>query len=118
LDSSQRAYAIYYDGKHVGNCGLKNFDTDNSYCELWIYIGEITMRGRGIAKYAVQKLKTLAKDEFKFNSIYLHVDKKNHVAKCLYTANGFEEVVERLMPPWQSLENDVLKMVCNLCDAQ
>lgn len=55
-DETQRMFAIYYEGEHVGNIGLKNVDLKNKNAESWIYLGEVEYRGKGIARKALEEL--------------------------------------------------------------
>ena len=104
-----RVYAIYYIDKHVGNCGLKNINIDKSSCELWIYIADISARGKGLAKNSVLNLITKAKYELSCSIIYLHVSKSNFAAIRLYNSTGFNHVNELLKEPWANRE-DIQKM--------
>src|SRR4030066_2342495 len=55
-DPAQRVYAILSEGRHVGNCGVKNISLTNKEGELWIYIGDPRMRRKGIASHATRLL--------------------------------------------------------------
>ena len=106
----QRAYAIYHFDTHVGNCGLKNIDTKEGCCELWIYVADISVRRRGVAKKSIIKLIMNAQSEFSCNEIYLHVSKLNHAAVNLYKATGFNYVDKPLKYPWHN-KKDIHQMV-------
>lgn len=104
-DSTQRVYAIFWGNKHIGNCGLKNIKLKKEG-ELWIYIGEPKMRGKGIGKQSTQ---SLLDKGFGMNLkvIYLHVGRANTVARNLYKALGFKEV-SVLVGEW--IGREVLRM--------
>jgi RimJ/RimL family protein N-acetyltransferase len=55
-DPTQRVYAVLAGDEHVGNCGLKNLSPLKTEGELWIYIGEPSMREKGIGKHATELL--------------------------------------------------------------
>jgi len=113
-DSTQRIYAIYFMGQHVGNCGLKNINQTQSFCELWIYIGDAGSLGKGVANASIQAIKNIARNEEIAKSIYVHVSKKNLRAIRLYLATGFNKVYTQLSAPWQGRDDEIQKMVCSL----
>lgn len=113
-DNTQRVYAIYYEGRHVGNCGLKNIDVTNAESELWIYLGDEAERGKGVAKAAIKELQHTARLELKCKRMYLHVAKDNLPAVHLYVATGFVPSRTPLTHPWENRDGDVQKMECIL----
>lgn len=113
-DHSQRVYAIYFGRQHVGNCGLKNIDFTDAACELWIYLGDDHMRRKGVATSAVKILKEIAAQKLQCRSIYLHVNRSNEPAVRLYRSTGFIASEDALLPPWDSRDADMQKMVCLL----
>ncbi len=62
-DETQKMFAIVYEGEHVGNIGLKNIDFKNRKAESWIYLGEVSHRGKGIARKALEGLSGKMKGE-------------------------------------------------------
>ena len=110
----EQVYSIYYFSKHIGNCGLKNIDSDSSSCEIWIYIADLSVRGRGLAKKVVNKLLTKAKTDLSIDMVYLHVAKPNLKAIGLYESTGFHEAKGLLKAPWEHQEKEILKMECLL----
>lgn len=90
-DSSQIIKAIICDNTHCGNCGLKNIDHVNKKAELWIYIGETNMQGKGIAQNAVLSLLKFSVDNLLLHKIYLHVADFNGKAIHIYRKCGFKE---------------------------
>ena len=105
----QSAYAIYYLDKHIGNCGLKNIDIENCSSELWIYLADEDVRGKGMAKKCVIDLLLKAKNEYSGRLVYLHVSRSNVAALGLYYAVGFVDVQKPLDHPWTG-RDDIKKM--------
>ena len=113
-NNSTRIFAIYYEYEHVGNCGLKNIDQINADCELWIYLGDQTKKGKGIATAAVESLKIFAKKELKSKKIYLHVSVNNLIATKLYLSTGFSKSNFGLSEEWLKLNEEMQRMECLL----
>jgi RimJ/RimL family protein N-acetyltransferase len=90
-DSSQSVFAIFWKDIHCGNCGYKNISKQDRKAELWIYIGERDLRGKGIGVKAVKKLLDKGFYDFKFEKIYLHVASFNNEAIKLYKYFNFVE---------------------------
>ena len=109
-DPKQRVYSIFHFGEHVGNCGLKNIDQENRKSEIWIYLANLSARGRGVAKRAVEKLLTKAKNELFSTEVYLHVVKTNCRAIQFYKNNGFYETRVPLEGRWKGRDADILHM--------
>ena len=108
---TQHVYAILVEDVHVGNCGLKNISLSKKEGELWIYIGDASMRGKGIGKYATELLLGKGFDIFSFEMIYLHVAEFNIVAWKLYKQLGFIEFpLLKDVNEWKSHETKVLRM--------
>jgi UDP-2,4-diacetamido-2,4,6-trideoxy-beta-L-altropyranose hydrolase len=105
----QNAYAIYYLDKHVGNCGIKNIDIENGSCELWIYLADENVRGKGVAKKSVVALLMKAKNEYACRLVYLHVSISNAAAIRLYHSVGFVDDQKRIDHPLAK-RDDIKKM--------
>ncbi len=88
----QRVYAILSEGRHVGNCGFKNIMPSKQGGELWIYIGDFSMHGQGIGKYATQLLIQEGFESLGLTMIYVHVADFNTIARKMYQQIGFYEV--------------------------
>ena len=108
-DPTQRAFTIYYLGRHVGNCGLKNIH--GGQAELWLYIGEESKRGKGYGKLACAKLLSEATD-LQLHRLYLHVLSSNHPAIRLYEALGFRAVEMDAIDEnqWRQRNLEILRM--------
>ena len=111
-DSSQAVFAIKADNIHIGNCGLKNISNLDKKAELWIYIGESSMRMKGIGGKALRLLINKAFKEFSLKKIVVHVADFNVGAIKMYEKAGFHRV--RLSPEdidtWSDSGCDILKM--------
>lgn len=87
-DSTQQIFAIIFQGKHVGNIGIKNIDNTHQKAESWIYIGEKSFKGKGIAKEAyLQLFETL---KLSFRKIYCHIADFNISSIKLHQGVGFK----------------------------
>ncbi len=110
-DPTQHIYVVLTESVHVGNCGLKNISSAQKEGELWIYIGDPAMRGKGISKYATELLLREGFEVLGFEMIYLHVAEFNTVARRLYKRLGFIEVsLLRDADEWANRESKVLRM--------
>lgn len=110
-DPTQYIYAVLTRSVHVGNCGLKNISLSKKEGELWIYIGDPSMRGKGISKYAAELLLGEGFEVLGLEMIYLHVAEFNTVARRLYKRLGFIEVsLLRDADEWANRESKVLRM--------
>jgi RimJ/RimL family protein N-acetyltransferase len=88
-DARQRAYAITLDGKHIGNCGLKHIDHDKAEAEMWLYLGESTLRGNGYGQQALELMLREANDSLGVRMVVAHVAHHNLRAQALYRRVGF-----------------------------
>lgn len=90
-DARQRIFSIYLGDHHVGNAGLKNLDPRSGDAELWLYLGEEDLRGRGIGARAVRGLERILWESGGFRKLYLHVGRSNAAALRLYRSAGFAD---------------------------
>jgi RimJ/RimL family protein N-acetyltransferase len=86
-DKSQRISAIYFKDLYVGNIGLKYIDKLNNNTETWIYIGDISMKGKGIGTNAYKQLCDNLRNDF--HKIYAHVADFNLSSIKMYKKAGF-----------------------------
>ena len=86
-DKSQEIKAIYFNDLYVGNVGLKNIDKINNNAETWIYIGDTSMKGKGIGSLAYKELGADLKPNFK--KIYAHIVSFNSSSLKMYEKAGF-----------------------------
>lgn len=80
---------IRYNGIPVGACGLKHINDHDA--ELWCYIGEESVRGKGIGHKIINHLIMYGK-HLNLNSIWLYVIPLNVAAMRLYESHGFSEI--------------------------
>lgn len=92
-DESQVIYAINYEDVHVGNLGFKNIDLKNKKAEIWIYLGDYSYRGKGIAKKALLELEKIAPSEI--NKIYANI--ANYNSPSLNTFIALDYKIEGLL---------------------
>lgn len=88
-----KIFAIIANGKHIGNCCLKDINTDgrSRKAELWIYIGDPTARGKGYGKKATQLLLDYAFKSLNLHRVYLYVMNYNQKAFKMYKKIGFKK---------------------------
>jgi RimJ/RimL family protein N-acetyltransferase len=84
-----RAFAIEFDGIHVGNVVLDLINSINSSARLSIYIGESSARGRGIGVHSVNHALRVAFCDLKLNKVWLRVHCQNVAAISVYIKCGF-----------------------------
>ena len=94
-DRSQRLFIIGM-GKGsqatpVGLLGLRGVNWRSRNAEFWIYIGEGSARGKGVADEASRLLLRFAFDTLGLHRIFLQVDAINERAIRLYKRLGFRQ---------------------------
>src|SRR4030067_3213825 len=110
-NTAQRCYAILSEGRHVGNCGVKNISLTNKEGELWIYIGDPRMRRKGIASHATRLLAAKGFIELGLERIIVHVADFNVSAIKLYKKLGFIEVpVSDNSTEWTNRGCNIIRM--------
>ena len=94
-DDSQKIFAITYEGNHVGNIGLKYIDNLNKTAETWIYIGETSYMGNGIASISYNILfKWLIENAFL--KIFARIVSFNIPSILLYEKLGFIQIKNKI----------------------
>ncbi len=91
-DHTRKIYAIFYEQLHVGNCGIKHLNLKAQSAEVWIYIGENSLRKKGIGDAALKLLLRKCFNDLSLEMVYLHVADFNFSAIRLYEKNGFIKV--------------------------
>ena len=111
-DFNQRVYAILHNGRHIGNCGLKNISLSKKEGELWIYIGDTPVRGMGIGNKTTELLLCEGFGRLGLEMIYIHVADFNAIAYRLYKKLGFVEVplAQRSAKEWANRGCNVIRM--------
>lgn len=87
--ATEQIFSVYADGVHVGNLGLKNIDNNRQEAETWIYIGDSSFKGRGVAYEAYLKFFEQLHSERKINSLYCHIASFNTASQKLFLKLGF-----------------------------
>lgn len=88
-DREQVFLAVCEDGHHIGNAGLKYFDSGT--CECWYYIGDASRRGKGHASRIVSLLCMVAFSIDSVNCVKARVLTRNIKSSRALLANGFVE---------------------------
>lgn len=110
-DSTQRVFAILANGRHVGNCGLKHICLHHRRAELWIYIGEETVRNKGIGKSATKLLVEEARTSLALKTLCLHFADFNKAARQLYQGLGFTKIAtDDPRGEWSGRDYSVVRM--------
>jgi RimJ/RimL family protein N-acetyltransferase len=94
-DRSQRIFVIGM-GKGsqatpVGLIGLRGLNWRSRNAEYWIYIGDGSARGKGVADEASRLLLRFAFDTLGLHRVFLQVDTVNERAIRLYQRLGFKQ---------------------------
>lgn len=108
-DPSQRVLAILHDNAHVGNCGLKNIVREKEG-ELWLYVGEASMRRKNIGRSAAELLMHYGFEALKLEMIYVHFADFNVGARHLYERLGFKQVPLRESTDWVNRQCEIIRM--------
>jgi len=108
-DPTQRAFAIFWEKVHVGNCGFKYIDCAQNYAELWIYIGGTEARGEGIGTQALRALLAKGECQLQLSTVDVHVEKTNYPAIRLYERHAFVEY-GACSEEWRQRQADVMRM--------
>ncbi len=110
-DPTQRVYAIEYANCHVGNCGIKYISQEHQRGEAWIYVGDTSLRGRGIGKAAMEFLLEEAFRKLHLLRVCAHVADFNTASLALCIGVGFVEVTAHdESPPWSGWGCRVIEM--------
>ncbi len=86
-DESQTIYAIYYNDLYIGNMGLKNIDAINNNAETWIYIGELSMKGKGIGALTYKEF--TQSNSQNLHKLYANIADFNLSSIKMYQKAGF-----------------------------
>lgn len=110
-DRSQDVFAIMYGDTHCGNCGFRNIVLGEE-SELWIYIGDASLRGKNIGHEAVKLLIQKGFDVLNLKLIYVHFGDFNAAARHLYEGMGFKQVLlkEGADGQWLNRQCEIIRM--------
>lgn len=110
-DSTQHVLAIMAENVHVGNCGLKNIKTSEGTGELWLYVGNPSMRRKTIGKKAAMLMLNYGFNHLFLHTIIVHVADFNISARRLYGGLGFKEVLNSNdQEEWKNRGFQVIRM--------
>lgn len=95
-DAKQKLYGIFLKKdrkprKLIGITRLMFIDNDAKTCELGMYIGDLSYRGKGFGKKALVLTLNIAFKKLYLNKVYLKVREDNLGAINLYENLGFEK---------------------------
>ena len=88
-DDSRYDAVIEADGIPVGTIGLLGIDSKNSKAEFYIAMGEVSYKGKGVAKEASRLLLEYGFVKLGLNRIYLYTEAMNENAQMLFERVGF-----------------------------
>lgn len=110
-DHTQKLYAIVFEGRHIGNCGIKNIKLAEKEGELWIYIGDPELWGKGIGKYSTNLLIREGLEMLGLKMVCVHVAELNMVAIKMYEKLGFViDEGQGLSSEWKNRNCRVIRM--------
>jgi RimJ/RimL family protein N-acetyltransferase len=84
-------FAIEFEGRFIGHCGIFGFDDTAHTCELGVGIGEKSLWGQGLGREVVRLLVEYAFRYRNVQRVWLRVNAKNERAIRSYRAAGFVE---------------------------
>ncbi|HWL35792.1 MAG TPA: GNAT family N-acetyltransferase [Frankiaceae bacterium] len=87
-------WGIEYDGAPVGVMGLKHLDSDDGGAEYFMYLGDTSVWGKGIARWATDEILAEARSRG-LTYVYGLVGKHNERSLSVHTHLGFEIDGER-----------------------
>lgn len=84
-------FAIEADGKYIGHCGLRGFNTTTRTAELGIEISDKAYWGQGYGRDAIRLLLDYAFTHMNMHRVHLTTHSENERAIRCYKACGFVE---------------------------
>lgn len=91
IDKTVEVYDVNQGYISVGLIGILGIDYANKKAEFYICIGEKSMHGKGIAKFATTEFIKSCFEENDLNKIYLYTEKDNISAQKLFESIGFKK---------------------------
>ena len=88
-DPRFRAFAVEFEGRHIGSAGLADIDGRNARAEIGLFIGLPEMWDRGLGFDVLTTLVRFGFEQMNLNRIYLRVFSGNERAIHLYEKVGF-----------------------------
>ena len=89
-DRSFCAFAIEFEGQHIGGAGLSHIDGRNASAEVGLFIGKPEVWAQGLGFDVVQTLLRFGFEQMNLHRIYLRVFAGNERAIHLYEKLGFQ----------------------------
>lgn len=84
------AFAVEYEGRHVGGAGLDHIDGKNASAEVGLFIGEPELWDKGLGGDVLRTLLRYGFEQLNLNRIQLRVFATNERAVHLYEKVGFQ----------------------------
>jgi ribosomal protein S18 acetylase RimI-like enzyme len=85
--------------------------TEKGSADMQPYLSNLCVderyRGRKIGRALVRCVENIAKTDWGYNRIYLHVDEDNQAALNLYKSEGYRDVGHRWNPFWSGQAADI-----------
>jgi diamine N-acetyltransferase len=88
-DPSSRAFAVEFEGQHIGNAGFGDIDGRNASAEVGLFIGLPEMWDRGLGYDVLETLVRFGFEQMNLHRIYLRVFAGNERAVHVYEKTGF-----------------------------
>ena len=95
MQAKKIVFTIISNDKPIGCCGINDINYTHRTCEIYIYIGDLSERGKGYGKEAIRLLMQFIFGSLNMNSIMLRVFSFNKRAISLYRKVGFREIGRR-----------------------
>ncbi len=89
-DRSFSAFAIEFEGQHIGGAGLSEIDGRNASAEIGLFIGKPELWGQGLGFDVMQTLLRFGFEQMNLNRIFLQVFAGNERAIHLYEKLDFQ----------------------------
>lgn len=80
------------DNKSIGMVGLYSINFVHRTCEIGIYLGDESAKGKGYGKESCQTIETFAKEYLNLRKIKLYVVLNNDKASRMWESLGYEKV--------------------------
>jgi RimJ/RimL family protein N-acetyltransferase len=80
----------------IGMIGLYDINLIHRNCEIGVFIGESSFRGKGYGKEACQLIEKFAKDYLNLRKIKLNAVSENEAAIHMWQSLGYKKIGERI----------------------
>ncbi len=89
-DHTRLVFAIFRQGRHVGNTGFYHWDQAHGRAEFWVLLGHEPSRGQGLGSTTLKLMLGHGFGVLGLHKIFLHVGEENIPAQRLYEKFGFQ----------------------------